>query len=337
MRRVTFALFVAFILLPKTILSQDTIPTVRLKFDTRFDFTAKVPMQDSLSTLSSLDGKYLNIILEGEINNKFSYNYRQRMILDSKPNYQSFFNATDWLYLTYKINKNFSISGGKQVVAIGGFEYDSAPIDLYFWSAFWNNVTCYQIGGTVNYKTTNEKHILGFQIVNSPFTTQTLQGIYAYNLIWYGNFKGFNSIYSLNRIEVEKGQYINYITLGNKFRHKKFSAEIDLMDRFSDSQNDLVSDYSVIGHLKYAVNSQITLIAKSGYDQNKSQNSTDLFIYDRYVVPGTEHFFYGAGIEYFPIKDSKDVRVHAVWTSNNKPLQYQTFNFGVRWKINVLK
>lgn len=337
MKRVIIAILFATVFLPKDVLSQDTIPTVRLKFDTRFDFTAKIPMQDSLSTLSSFDGKYLNIVLDGELNDKFSYNYRQRMILDSKPNYRTFFNATDWLYLTYKINKNFSFSGGKQVVAIGGFEYDAAPISMYLWSDFWNNVTCYQIGGKLNYKTTNEKQNIAFQVVNSPFTTQTLQGIYAYNLIWYGDFKNFSTIYSLNRIEYEKAHYINYISLGNKISFNKFSAEIDLMNRFSDRQKDLVSDYSVIGHLKYAVNDKLIVLVKSGYDQNKAQTPSETDIHDRYVVPGTEYFFYGAGVEYFPITNSKDVRIHAIWASNNNLLQYHTFNVGVRWQMNVLK
>lgn len=225
MRRVIIAIVLAFLFLPKFLLSQDTFPTARLKFDTRFDFTSIVPTQDNSSTLSSFDGRYLNILLEGEISDKFSYNYRQRMILDSKFDYQSFFNATDWMYLSYKINKNFSFSAGKQIVAIGGFEYDAAPIDLYFWSNFWNNVICYQIGGTVSYKTTDEKHTIGLQVTNSPFATQTLQSIYSYNLIWYGNFNGFNSIYSLNRIEVEKDNFINYITLGNKFSINNLSIE----------------------------------------------------------------------------------------------------------------
>ncbi|MDD2562898.1 MAG: porin [Salinivirgaceae bacterium] len=337
MKRVITAIVFALLFLPQVVLSQDTVPTVRLKFDTRFDFTAKVPMQDSLSTLSSFDGKYLNIILDGEINDKFSYNYRQRMILDSKPTYQSFFNATDYLYLTYKINRNFSVAGGKQIVAIGGFEYDEAPIDIYFWSNFWNNVTCYQIGGSLNYKTSDDKHTIGFQIVNSPFTTESLQGIYAYNLIWHGNFDGFNTIYSLNRIEVEKAEYINYITLGNKFSINKLSVEVDLMDRFSDNQTNLFSDYSIIGKFKYSLNNKLSLHVKAGYDQNKSQEPTDLFIYDRYVIPGTEHAFYGAGVEYYPINDSRDLRIHAVWTSNNNTLQYQTFNIGVRWQMNISK
>lgn len=230
MRRFIAAILLVLLFLPKILLSQDTFPTVRLKFDTRFDFTGKIPTHDSLSTLSSFDGK---------------------------PGYQSFCNATNWLYL--------------------------------------------------NFKTTDDRHTIGFQITNSPFSTQTLQSICSYNLIWYGNFNGFYSIYSLNRIEYEKDRYI---TLGNKFS---------------------------ISNLKYPVNNRIKLLVKTGYDENKAQEPTALFIYDRYVEPGTEHFFYGAGVEYFPISNSKDVRIHAVWASNNDLFQYHTFNVGVRWQMNVLK
>ncbi|MDD2637021.1 MAG: porin [Bacteroidales bacterium] len=337
MKKFVIAIIFAFLFLPQVLLSQDTFPSVSLKFDTRFDFTGIIPVQDSLSSLSSFDGKYLNIILDGELNQKFSYNYRQRMILSSKFGYQSFFNATDWLYLNYKINNNFSIAAGKQIVAIGGFEYDYAPIDLYLWSTFWNNVTCYQIGGTVKYRTKDNKHNLGFQVVNSPFATQTLQNIYAYNLIWYGNFNKFNTIYSLNRIEYEKGHYINYIVLGNKLSISQFSIEIDLMNRFSERQEDIFADYSVISNFKYNLNNKIIIFVKSGYDQNKAQQANSTFIYDRYVEPGTEYFFYGAGLEYFPIKNSQDVRIHVVWASNNNRAEYHTFNIGVRWQMNVFK
>lgn len=337
MRRVIPAILFAFLFIPNLALSQDKYSTARLKFDTRFDFTGKIPTHNSSSPLSSFDGKYLNILLEGEINDKFSYNYRQRLILDSKPNYQSFFNATDWLYLSYKISKNFTISGGKQVVAIGGYEYDYAPIDVYLWSTFWSKVTCFQIGGTVSYKTADDKHSVGFQVTNSPFSTQSLQGIYSYNLIWYGDLNAFSTIYSLNRIEVEKGYYINYIALGNKFSVNNFSVEVDLMDRFFDHQSNLLEDYTVIGNFKYAVKDKLNLFIKAGYDQNKAQQPTATFIYDRYVLPGTEHLFYGAGIEFYPIKDSDNVRIHALWTSNNDILQYHTFNIGVRWQMDVYK
>ncbi|MFA6199353.1 MAG: porin [Bacteroidales bacterium] len=337
MRKILTVLLLLALILPTISRSQDTYPKIRLKFDTRFDFETRVPSNKNLSTLSSIDGKYLNIILDGSINEKFSYNYRQRMILNGIDGYKSFFNATDWIYLTYKMNDNFSLSGGKQVVAIGGYEYDAAPIDQYFWSNFWNNVVCYQFGGSLNYKTNNEKHNIGFQITNSPFTNKSMGGIYSYNLIWYGNMNWFNTIYSVNMVEYEKGHFINYIALGNKFNVGKFSLELDLMNRASGEQDNFFADYSLIGNLIYNVNSKLKIFGKAGHDENKAQQIGYNFAYDRFVLPGTEYNFCGLGVEYFPIKNSKDVRLHAYWATNNNEIKYNTFNIGLRWQMKVLE
>lgn len=336
MKKVITTILLAF-LLPNIVLSQDENPKIRLKLDTRFDFETRIPTNKDSNSLSSIDGKYLNIIIDGEINDKFSYNYRQRLILDGKNGYQSFFNATDWIYLTYKMNSNFFLSAGKQVVAIGGYEYDAAPIDQYFWSDFWNNVVCYQFGATLNYKSNNEKHNIGFQITNSPFANKSMENIYSYNLIWYGNMNWFNTIYSVNMVEYEKGHFINYIALGNKFNVGDFSLELDLMNRASSKQYNFFSDYSLIGNLIYNVNNKLRIFGKAGHDENKSQQAWDNFIYDRFVLPGTRYNFCGLGVEYFPIKDSKDVRLHAYWATNNNEKQYNTFNIGLRWQMKVLQ
>lgn len=336
MKKVITTILLAFIL-PTIVLSQNENPKIRLKLDTRFDFEARIPTNKDSNSLSSIDGKYLNIIIDGEINDKFSYNYRQRLILDGKNGYQSFFNATDWMYLTYKMNSNFFLCAGKQVVAIGGYEYDAAPIDQYFWSDFWNNVVCYQFGASVNYKSNNEKHNIGFQITNSPFANKSMENIYAYNLIWYGNMNWFNTIYSVNMVEYEKGHFINYIALGNKFDVGRFSLELDLMNRASSKQDNFFSDYSLIGNLVYNVNNKLKIFGKAGHDENKSQQITTAFVYDRFVLPGTSYNFCGLGVEYFPIKDSKDVRLHAYWALNNNEKQYNTFNIGLRWQIKVLE
>lgn len=336
MKKVITTILLAF-LLPYILISQNENPKIRLKLDTRFDFETRIPTNKDSNSLSSIDGKYLNIIIDGEINDKFSYNYRQRLILDGKNGYQSFFNATDWIYLTYKMNSNFFLCAGKQVVAIGGYEYDAAPIDEYFWSDFWNNVVCYQFGATLNYKSNDKKHNIGFQITNSPFANKSMENIYSYNLIWYGNMNWFNTIYSVNMVEYEKGHFINYIALGNKFNVGDFSLELDLMNRASSKQDNFFSDYSLIGNLVYNVNNKLRIFGKAGHDENKSQQIVDNFVYDRFVLPGTRYNFCGLGVEYFPIKDSKDVRLHAYWATNNNEKQYNTFNIGLRWQMKVLE
>lgn len=336
MKKTIITLWCALLIFPAILLSQEVNPSFNLKFETRFDYTLKVTDDDTQPTLSSFDGKFLNILIDGDINDHFSYNYRQRLFLDGAPGYQSFFRATDWMYLTYQINKNWYVSGGKQVIAIGGFEYDDAPINQYFWSDFWNNVVCYQLGATAGYTSNNKNHTVAFQVTNSPFTTESLQGIYAYNLIWYGKFNQFNTIYSLNRIEHEKGKYINYLALGNKINLGNFSFEADLMNRFADSDEFFASNFTLIGTAKYNINNQVSVFVKGGHDENSSQPIDDAEINDKVVVPGTKYTFGGAGVEYFPIKNKKDVRLHGFFATNNNEPQYFTFNLGVTWRMNLL-
>ena len=109
-----------------------------LRFETRFDYDYQSFENDYEPTLGGFSGKYINVAMAGNITDKFSYSYRQR-ILPNK-GLSSLFDGTDWIYLTYDITNNFSISGGKQVFQIGGFEYDMPPIDVYFWSDFWCHV-----------------------------------------------------------------------------------------------------------------------------------------------------------------------------------------------------
>lgn len=331
-------------LLPLISISQDINPKVRLKFDTRFDFETWVPTDSDSSTLNGISGKYFNIMIDGDINEKFSYNYRQRFSMNAVDNYQmagrenmNNFHSLDWAYLNYKINDAFTLSAGKQVVMIGGWEYDYAPIDQYFWSNFWNNVYCYELGAMINYTSPNKNHNLGFQISNSPFSTNNLSSLYSYNMIWYGNMDWFKTIYSVNMVEYQKGHFINYIVLGNKFNVGEFSLELDLMNRASSEQSNFFDDYSIIGNGIYNINKKLKIFAKGGYDQNKAQTPQEAFVYDRFVIPGTEYLFYGIGLEYFPIKDKKDVRIHAFWASNNADVQYNTFNIGMRWQMKVLE
>lgn len=337
MKKIAIALLCALIVFPAVLLSQDAKPSVNIRMNTRFDYTLQAPSEESLPTLSSFDGKFLNLMIDGNINDRFSYSFRHRLFRDGLPDYQSFFRATDWLYLNYQINKNWYLSGGKQIVAIGGFEYDAAPIDQYFWSEFWNNVGCYQLGATAGYTTDNKNHTVAFQVANSPFTTHSLQGIYSYNLIWYGNFRNFNTIYSLNRIEYEKGKFINYIALGNKIDLGPVSCEIDFMNRYADAQNaSFLSDFTLIGKANFRINPKLSMFVKGGYDENSAQSSDDEEIYDRFVLPGIQHAFVGAGAEYFPITDKKDVRLHGFIAYNEKAPDYLTFNVGVTWQFNLL-
>lgn len=344
MKKILTVFLLVLSTLSTVVMSQDVNPKVRLKFNTRFDFEALSPTNMDSSASSGIHGKFFNIMVDGEINEKFSYNYRQRISLNAVDNFQfagkdnkSNFHPIDWAYINYKVNNAFTLSGGQQVIQIGGWEYDYAPIDQYFWSDFWNNVYCYELGAMINYTSKDRNHNLGFQISNSPFSTKKFSSLYAYNIIWYGNMDWFKTIYSVNMIEYEKGHFINYIVLGNKFTFGGFTLELDLINRASGEQKNFFADYSIIGDATYSFNNRFNAFIKAGYDENLAQSSNAAFVYDRYVVPGTKYLYYGAGLEYFPIKDKKDVRVHAYWTSNNADVKYNMFNVGVTWQMKVLE
>ena len=94
---------------------------------------------------------------------------------------------------------------------------------------------------------------------------------------------------------------------------------------------------AALGGVLTFLSDNVNVFAKGGYDVNNAQQEGASFVYDRYVLPGVELGFYGAGIEYFPIKSArKAIRFHAFWCSNTSDVNPNTFNVGVRWQMNIL-
>lgn len=291
---------------------------------------------------SGIGGKFFNFEMKGSFLNDFSYRIRQRIDMQGSGS------KTDFMILSYHAHKNWSITAGKMPLAVGGWEYDLPPIDVYFASLFWNNFACYEVGAQVEYHSNNKKHDIIFQVTNSTFTPDKFSGMYAYNLIWYGNVGLLKTAYSINMMEQKKGEYINYISLGNDFDFGKMHLVVDFINRGFFNQSDfLFGDFSLIGEVKYAFNDKFTLMAKGGYDRNKHMIQPQA--YDMTVAPGVEYTFAGLGFEAYPYKGNKNVRLHGFFALNdlNEPaddmlnpnssnLELQ-FNLGVTWRINFVK
>ena len=315
-----------FTLLFSTILSAQSGELMNLKFEVRADYTQDYIGSAKQDANSGFMTKYMNVRMDGKINENFSYSLRYRL---SKL-------QTDWVTLTYT-NKNWSASAGKQVVCIGGFEYDRAPIDLYFCSEFWNNIACYQLGVSGGYTTEDKKDSFILQFCQSPFRTSAGKEIFAYNFIWYGSHDIWSTTYSANMMEYLPGRFINYIALGNRFDLGQFAVDLDIMNRAA-SINDFGKDMSFMGELQWKPMECLNVFAHASYDFNHSNNAGDYC-----VVPGTDIYRIGAGIEYFPIKNSKDVRLHLNYcytdgkatTGVLQPKQ-SIWDAGVTWKINLL-
>lgn len=311
---------------------------LNLRLEARGDYQREYVEGSTIDGNTGFKGKFLNLRVDGAINEEFSYSYRQRF--NKANDDSSFFDATDWLYLTYKKN-NWELSAGKQVVAIGGYEYDLAPIDLFFCSEWWQNIPCYQWGGSVAYNFGgNDKMLL--QLCESPFRDRRNQeDMYAFNLMWMGSHGWFNTLYSVNMIEYLPGKYINYISLGNKFNFGDFSIELDLMNRAASGQAFIGKDYSVIGKFAWCASDKLNLFAKASHDVNECLSGKDFL-----VAGDTKITRVGAGVEFYPLKDGKnDIRIHAVGSysfgddanASTVLLDNQTFvTVGVTWKMDLL-
>lgn len=312
----------------------------RLDIEARVDYMQEHISGTKINDASGFKGKYLNIRMDGNITDNVSYSYRQRL---NKPDKDaSFFDATDWITISYRLG-DWTLSGGKQVVGIGGFEYDGAPIDLYFCSEFWNNIACYQYGISTTWAPGSGNDRFTLQFCESPFRRNALnidnKEMFAYNMMWTAEHGVFNSLYSVNFIEYLPGKFINYIALGNRFTFGDFRLDLDLMNRALSARDLFGRDFSVMCELRWSPLSCIDIFAKFTHDKNDTGQEGDWC-----VKSGTSITRAGGGIEFFPIKDSKALRLHlnCCYTSGDAVdagvlRDRQTIiDAGLTWKMNML-
>ena len=299
--------------------------------------------------------RYFNFRMDGQISPKFSYSWRQRF--NRANSISEFAQNTDWLTLTYKPTKNWAIQAGKQVLMIGGWEYDRAPMDLYFCSEFWNNVNCYQLGASVAFTTNSGNDTILFQACQSPYdTTSNDVDYYAFNLYWSGSHGCYTALYSLNFMQYDSGKYDKYIALGNQFKFGDAKLQIDLMSRGPKalglyvenqklqltSRDQIFDNFSIMGEFSYLIADRVNVFGKVTYD--KIGNSS---IAASGLIRGTEIVRLGTGVEYYPMggQGNRDVRLHAAYAYNigtNTNLAGTAlgdgsyFTVGLTWRIDIM-
>ena len=317
----------------------------RLGVESRFDYLNEAIDGNEIYGASGFKVRYFNLRMDGQIAPKFSYSWRQRFSKVNKD--ASFVDNTDWLNLTYKATDNWSFSAGKQVVWIGGWEYDRAPIEIYYCSEYWNNVNCFQLGASATYTTNKGNESLTFQICQSPYNPLGLNGnnddLYAYNLYYFGSHGCYKAIHSVNFSEYRKGEFDAYFVLGNQFKFGNSTLELDFMNRGTTTEEFMLKNYSIMAEFSQLVAQRVNIFAKVTYDK-AGADAQPLFVH-----PNTELTRIGGGVEYYPMGHlgNRDLRLHAAYVYNmgeNGNLLGGTampkgsfFTFGITWKIDVLE
>lgn len=338
MKRILLSAALAAMVMPAVAQDNDSVvkPSVKVRAEARVDYQYTDIDGSTDKSNSGFAANSLAIMLDGDFNKHFSYSLKHRLdrtIKDAK-----FMDATNWVYITYRPDDHWQFSAGKQVVSIGGFEYDRSPSDIYFASVFWNNVNCYQLGVSAGYNFSPNDAVI-FQVVQSPFHSTGNRDMYGYNLQWNGHHGIWSSQYSLNLSEYAKGRYINYISLGNKFSIDRFTLELDFMNRATRHHTFFFKDCSVMADAGVQATDWLRPFAKYTYDVNKD-NYGDLT-----VTPGTELNTIGAGVEGWPLlKKNMQVKLFAVacysWGNNTSPDALMVgkrfwLDIGVKWSMTL--
>lgn len=318
--------------------------TVDLRLEARADYDRGYIDGEKNDAGTGLRGNIVDVFLQGDISDHFSYKYRQRLNGINKD--KSFFDATDWLYVAYKPSDRVTLMAGKWVALLGGWELDPAPIDVFHLSEFCYHYACYQWGVTAGWKTADKRSEFMAQVCESPFRKMyearagKAADLWSYNLMWYGNYGLFHSSWSVNMIEYTPGSYINFISLGNRFDlGQNIVWDIDVVNRAAKGQAVFFKDFSIMSRFNYIFSKSVDAWARVSYDVNKTDYDRDFTL-----GKGTEMTRVGAGINYYPLKNDK-LRLHANYSysfgDNTTPDAFlhdkeSRINVGVSWKMNIL-
>lgn len=304
----------------------ETPPVLRIGLEARVDF-------DYLNLSEAKDeagfhGRYLNLAVNGNILPELSYHWRQRLNKFGEMK-NDVFGATDWIYLDYSPTDRWTVSAGKMVVDVGGYEYDRAPIDVFFGTLYWQNIACYQFGVAGRYDFTGNNHSLTFQFSNSPYAGRLGDKNFGYSLMWRGKIRRFSALWSVNAFQYGNGYLCGNIALGNRFDFGACALEVDFHNRHSRHQKFWLGDFLALGRLNWTINRHFDIFAKGGYEKYRPE------LGERYTVCRP---LYGVGMEYYPLRRSRDLRIHAVTDVRYTIESQRTVEamVGVTWRMDIL-
>ena len=292
----------------------------------RFDANPYAPLKGGYSGFD-FGNSSLYTFLDGSVGN-FSYSLCNHWVSTDTPSlYQNAFVSSevdfiDWLTLSYQVGQfNFTI--GKDMLALGTWELDYYDVDVHtsLVSTMWHKLAIYQWGGSVDYTTKDESTNIRFQFGTSPFGERPFASkLFVYSLDWHGEYGCYAPIWSVNFVEYERGKFANIIALGNAFYMGDFTLELDYVNRATSIKNFFNQEFSVAAQLLYNYNDKVEVFAKGGYE---SFNGSDIFGYEDTLFVPTDsslcprYWYAGGGVHYYPLCDSRDLRLHGVVAYNN--------------------
>lgn len=277
---------------------------------------------------------HIMIGIYGNVTDKLSYNYRQRLNKGTQAfETENLSGSIDYAYLKYQLHRQVSITAGRQALFVGGFEYNEYPINIYDYSGITNNITCYLTGVNIAYSPRDNQEI-AFQVLNNKSGTmeeafglipEGIERPFAplhYSLAWNSNYCG-NKVqlrYAATAGELVKGKWVFMVGGGQMLNLEKFNIYLDILYHRSaidhlgvirkmpmDEQGMAwggiarsVEYLTFVSEANYRFLPKWNIHLKGFYDRASVYKENGMFSKGNYL----SSWGYQGGIEFFPMADS---------------------------------
>ena len=274
--------------------------------------------------------RQLRIEAKGNINDTFSFRWRQRLNRNNSPAPDGIDNmpssSIDVAGIGVKASDKFSMFLGKQCAAYGGMEFDLNPIEIYEYSDMVDYMSNFLTGANFQFQLAPD-HQLQLQVLDSR--SASMSDMYGegyeqskvplvYTVNWNGSFGGvFNTRWSYSLMSQADGYQSHYIALGNEVNIDKFNAFFDVMymregiDR-EGIVSGILGNNKHGGHLndaeylsfvmkaQYRITPQWNVFVKGMLENEGLSKANGSFKDGKYRTA----LGYFAGLEYYPLKNS---------------------------------
>jgi len=216
---------------------------------------------------------------------------------------------------------NWTFSLGKDCIALGSYEFGEWDWDIISTTAspMWSELSCYQWGGRVAYTTNSGNTAFGLQMVSSPNGKHPFSsGLWMYTADWTGEYGWFDCHWSASAVQYDKSAFTGLVALAQRASFNDWQVIFEY-DNFlgNDSETSFKDSFkcgSYMPSVRYAFSDALSLTAKAVFTSEYNQ--------------------FGAMANWYPLKDSEDLRVHAA-VSYQTESKILSLNIGVRYNIGI--
>lgn len=278
------------------------------------------PFKETTSGRFAFD--HLMVGVEGRFTPKLSYRYVQRFNKDATIyRLENLSNAIDYAFLKYQASDRVAVTVGRHAKLVGGFEFQEYPIDVYDFSWYDNQITCYLTGVSSSFQLSPTQE-LALQVTNSRTREQReafghddivalrfpLMGAMAWNSSYFG--RQLRLRYAAAFAPLAKGKKMFTIGTGQKLDFGRFNIYLDLLYYHSDLDYlgvlrghgipakaiERCDNLSTVLEARYSFSPQWQLQLKGIYDTARAK------IYDETERSQINRQLYQAALQYYPME-----------------------------------